>query len=128
MLKAFQMAINCSVLKEPLFLRVKIGGIIDNEDQLHEVVLEVIQIAKSEGYRKLLLDLTEREFKLSSFAIFKSAAFIAENNTDANGKLAIFHRPEDYQNIHYFESVALNRRLNVNIFTELEHAEKWLLK
>jgi hypothetical protein len=122
------MAITCSVLKEPLFLRVKIGGIIDDEDQLHEVVLEVIQLAKSERYHKLLLDLTEREFKLSSFTIFKSAAFIAENNTEADGKLAVFHRPEDYQNLHYFESVALNRSLNVNIFTELEEAEKWLMK
>ena len=76
---------------------------------------------------KLLIDTAEAEFKVSlaeRFLAVEEARVFARYRL----KVAVVTKPERLDPQRFGETVARNRGVNISAFTNVEDAEKWLLK
>ncbi|MFH1194988.1 MAG: hypothetical protein V1720_04715 [bacterium] len=120
------MAIKYSFMVEKELLRVKATGNDDNLEDVNNYGLAVITAAVSAGTSKVLCDETELIYRLSAFDTFESAKFISEN-APMIGKVAIVCNANQIEDASFWETVAVNRGLQVKVCRTVKEAENWLV-
>lgn len=108
-------------------LKVKSRGICEDLAELKKYLLGIHDIVMSTGSTRVLVDESQLEYALSTFQTYESGCFVAEN-APRTIKIAIVSRSEGWEDSKFWETVVVNRGLNVKIFKDLQSAEKWILK
>lgn len=97
-------------------------------------VLEVIEygqaiigLAAESGVRYVLCDERKLKYEIKTFDIFEAAKEIVRYAPRAS-RVAIVCAPEHFKEGKFWETVAVNRGLQVRMDVEIERAKAWLLE
>ena len=119
------MAIAHQMSVEGNVLYVKASGRDESEEEVKQYGLAVIQMALAHGAERVLCEETELEYALETFSTYEAAKFIAEVAPKIC-RVAIVCSPRDAESGAFWETVAVNRGLNVRVTTDLQRAKAWI--
>ena len=119
------MAIAYSMKAEGDLLLVTSSGRDDSLDDVTSYGMAVIAAAVEGGTRRILCDERNLVYQLSTFANFEAARFVAEQAPRV-ARIAIVCRPECLADGEFWETVAVNRGLNVIVTADYEKARAWV--
>ena len=108
-------------------LYVKVSGEDDSVDDVIGYGQAVIQQALQHNATRILSDETDLVYRIGTFDVFASAKALAEN-APRIVRAALVVNPVQIKDARFFETVAINRGLDVRMFTSFEEAKTWLLK
>ncbi len=106
-------------------LYVKASGRDESEEEVKQYGMAVLEMALARGVERVLCEETELEYALGTFSIYEAAKFIAEVVPKVC-RVAIVCSPRDLQSGAFWETVAVNRGLNVRVTTDLDLARVWI--
>lgn len=106
-------------------LIVTTSGMDDNVQQVVEYGRALIRLAVEAEVRHVLCDERSLTYAIETFDIFDAARTIAEEAPKV-GRIAIVCRPEFLGDGKFWETVAVNRGLQVRVDTDFERARIWL--
>jgi hypothetical protein len=106
-------------------LRVVASGFDDSREEVEAYGFAIIRTCLELGYRRVLCDESELEYRLSTLDTYRAAVVMAENAPDV-ARVAIVPNPRFVSDAHFWEDVAANRGLIVRIFRTLADAQRWL--
>lgn len=98
------------------------------DDSIQDVIdygCAVIELAIKHGARKIFCDERRLEYALDAFDTYQSAKEIAAR-ADRVVRVAIVCAPEFLADGKFWETVAVNRSLEVRVDTDIERAKAWL--
>jgi hypothetical protein len=121
------MAIAYSFEVENDLLKATASGKDETLEEVMDYGMAIIHAAIVNKCQKVLCDETGLEYSLGTFESFESAKFISENAPDV-AKVAIVCNPRFIGDAAFWETVAVNRGLQVKFFKNLRDAEEWLAK
>lgn len=119
------MEINFVIKDEDKYLKIISTGFCDNLVQLKEYVLALQEAAVSSGQTRLLVEETHLEYTLSTLDTYTSGCFLAQLSPKPK-KIAILCKTSSLNNAKFWETVAVNRGVNVRVFDDRVSAENWL--
>lgn len=111
--------------EEQRFIETSIIGLLDME-AVERGMVEMNTVMDRYDCRQVLYDLTQADLGLEAHEIY----FIPKLMKEAGNmiaKRAVIFSPDDEQDFAFFETVAANQGLNVQIFMERKAALDWLL-
>ena len=117
------MALRYEVTVEPGFIRVAVSRPVTAEN-IRQFCLEVPELARKSGVSKVLLDQRRIPSALNSMERFKYATEFAEYFRGLQVACVQENPLRDPQ--HFGETVAVNRGVNLRVFSTLEEAYGWL--
>src|SRR5262245_36504225 len=95
--------------------------------EAHQQFAFIVEHCKRANYKKLLIDFTARNKKVTIADRFnfgeKSRVFASHNI-----KVAVLARPDQFEPTRFGELVARNRGANLRGFDDIRAAEEWLYK
>ena len=106
-------------------LQVQAWGEDDSLEDVTGYGLAVIQAARANGCNRVLCEEQQLRYRLGTLDIHRSAAFMAEQAPDV-ARVAIVPPPEAADDAHFWETVAVNRGLQVRMFRDPEQARAWV--
>lgn len=121
------MAICFGVNYENGVLFITASGRDDNVQQVIDYGSSVIELAVRYGSKYILCDERDLEYTLDTFDNFESARKIAELAPKVV-RIAIVCGAKFLDDGKFWETVAVNRALQVRFDTEMERARAWLLR
>ena len=119
------MEINFVIKDEDKYLKIISTGFCNNLFQLKEYVLALQEAAVSSGQTRLLVDETHLEYTLSTLDTYNSGCFLAQLSPNPK-KFAILCKTSGWNDAKFWETVAVNRGVNVRVFDDRVSAENWL--
>ena len=120
------MEINFVIKDEDKYLKIISTGLCNNLVQLKEYVLALQEAAVSSGQTRLLVDETHLEYNLSTLDTYTSGCFLAQLSPKPQ-KIAILCKTSRLNNAKFWETVAVNRGVNVRVFDDRVSARNWIL-
>jgi hypothetical protein len=118
--------INFLIKDEGKYLKIISTGSCENLVQLKEYVLALQEAAVSSGQQRLLVDETHLEYTLSTLNTFHSGFFLSQLSPKPK-KIAILCKTSNLNNAKFWETVAVNRGVNVRVFDDRVSAGNWIL-
>ena len=110
------------------YLRIEFVGERSLENG-KEIIREISSILGSNGHKRVLLDFTMGTFLQTSVIYdFKEASMAASDPNADRVKLAAIFNPDQFGRYEFWENVAINRSLQIRMFTSDEEASSWLLE
>jgi hypothetical protein len=106
-------------------LHVKATGKDDSLEEVQKYSLAILKAALAAGCTSVLSDETELVYTLGVMDTFESAKFISEISPSV-GKAAVVCNPAQIDDATFWETVAVNRGVQVRIFKTVRDAEQWL--
>ena len=100
-------------------------GIMDKEGQKKHAQ-EILKMATKHDCRCLLNDLRNATFEFSTIEIYELPRILEIEGIDHSWRRAVLVKEEQIKEVHFFETVAVNRGYRVKIFAELNEAMEWL--
>ena len=119
------MAISYTIVCDGQLLRVKASGKDDDLSDVMNYGMAILTAALEHGVTKILCDETELEYAIGILDTYESAKFIAENVPEVS-KTAIVCKVSQMADAVFWETVAINRGLQVKAFMDLAAAREWL--
>lgn len=98
------------------------------------MVREIMQNVAETGIRKVLIDLRQLQFDLSTAEIFKRAMEMREQRLKrrtVSAKVALVYlsdNPKIREDMRFFETASQNRGIPYRVFADMEKAKAWLLE
>jgi hypothetical protein len=108
-------------------LLISASGRDENLQQVIDYGSAVIDLAIESGVTHILCDERNLEYALDTFDTFQSAQKIAEL-APRLARIAIVCGPQFFKDGKFWETVAVNRALQVRVDTDIERAKEWLHK
>ncbi len=99
-------------------------------DTLIAAASETATFCKDRGYARILIDLRGMSGELDTLEAFEVAGHDIPNQEHVREltRSVILDRAENIDRIRFFETVAINRGLNVKVFDDEDLGVKWLLE
>ena len=119
------MAIEFHCTIENTLLLVKTSGYDESLEEVQQYGLALIQACQEHGVTRVLCDESELEYRLGTLDIFESAAFMSQAAPEV-ARAAIVCNPRHAADAQFWETVAVNRGLQVRFFPDIEKARAWL--
>jgi hypothetical protein len=119
------MAIAYSMSVADRVLHVKASGKDESVEDVQRYGMAIIDMAVAHGIERALCDETALEYTLGTFSSYEAAKFIAEAAPKIC-RVAIVCSPRDLQNGAFWETIAVNRGLNVRVTSDLDQAREWV--
>jgi hypothetical protein len=120
------MALKYTLKRDGDILVVRLTGSDNGLREVERYVLDVIRAALDEGLQRILCDETGITTRLDTLETFDIGTFLSRN-TPPSFRIAIIYDPQAYFDFRFFESVAVNRGMQLRIFTDIDPAREWLL-
>lgn len=120
------MAITFHAEIKDLLLVIEASGCDENLQQVIDYGCSVIDLAVNHGSRYILCDERNIEYALDTCDTFLLAQKIAEC-AQKIFRVAIVCGPKFLEDGKFWETVAVNRFLEVRVDTDMERAKEWLL-
>lgn len=114
------------VVDSPDYLHLRCRGVwrkVSGKGLWQHIVARLGQL----GHGKVLLDEREIELETSVSINFGHAGFVTDLARGTCRKVAIVDTAENSESDHFFETVCVNRGLNLKIFLHQQDAIEWLL-
>lgn len=115
-----------SEMKEGL-LTITASGRDDNSQQVIDYGTSIINLAVLYDARLILCDERNLDYALGTFETFEAAKTIAKLAPKV-ARIAVLCKPEFLNDGKFWETVAVNRGLQVRMDIDLDRAQKWLMK
>lgn len=119
------MAINAEFHTEDDVLYVTASGRDDSIEDPLRYGASIIEQALIHQSKRILVDERELIYAISTFDLYETAKAMAENATQVV-KAALVVNPAQVKDASFWETVAVNRGLDVHLFTDIDDAKKWL--
>ena len=119
------MSINYAISDEGKYLKIVSAGVCEDLNQLKEYILAIHNATISSGHKRVLVDETQLEYKLSTFDTFNSGRFASSINPKPK-KIAVLCKLEGWNDTKFWETVAVNRGVAVKVFRDQDSAENWI--
>ena len=119
------MAITFQIKMENNILVVVSSGFDESLKEVQEYGMAIYQAAIMNKCSRILCDERELEYRLNTLDTFKSAEYISES-VPTLARVALVCKPDNINDASFWETVAVNRGLQVRIFTDRDKAEKWI--
>ena len=120
------MEINFVIKDEDQFLKIISTGSCNNLVQLKEYVLALQEATVSSGQTRFLVDETHLKYTLSTLDTYNSGCFLAQLTTKPQ-RIAILCKTSSWNDAKFWETVAVNRGVNVRVFDDRVSAGNWIL-
>ena len=120
------MSINYNIKDEDRFLRIISSGSCEDLSQLKEYVLAIHNAVMASKNTRVLVDETQLEYKLSTTDSFYSGRFVSNLNPKPK-KIAVVCKLDGWDDAKFWETVAFNRGVMVQVFKDNDSAENWIL-
>jgi len=115
-----------TLVERPTYLHTRVTGPNTPENAMR-FLRESYEACVARGHDALLLEMDLAGPSLDSSSIFR---IVAERTTDALKLRKIAYveksREKDQSKVHFAETVAVNRGVNVRLFGDVAEAERWL--
>lgn len=85
----------------------------------------IFESASRNGFSKILIDQSEMEFSLRFLDVFEIGRFVAQD-LPKQVKVGFYYNSKHRIDMLFAETVAVNRGLNVKVFTDLTKVIAWL--
>lgn len=119
------MTISYSLKAENGILRVVAKGKDESKKDVLKYGLAVVKAAITNRTRRVFCDERELEYEIGVFDTFDTAIAVTAKSLGVE-KVAIVCSPKNLESAHFWETVAVNRGLPVQFFTDIKKAEEWL--
>ena len=119
------MAIEYHCTVEDELLLVKTSGYDENLEEVQQYGMALIQACQQQGVTRVLCDESELEYRLGTLDIYESAAFMSQAAPEV-ARAAIVCNPRFTADAQFWETVAVNRGLQVRFFPDIAKARAWL--
>ena len=119
------MAITYNLKQEGKVLFVSASGMDDTVEEVKQYAHTVASTAEELKCTGILCDERNLKYRLGTLDTFDLARFVAKI-APSMAKIAIVCSPEDQGDAAFFETVAVNRGLEVKSFVDYERARAWL--
>lgn len=119
------MAIEYAIDSQGETLLVETWGRDESIEEVMEYGQAVIQAGIEKGCTKVLCDERNLEYALETIDTYEYAKFVAEMAPKV-GKVAIVFNPQCSEEAKFWETVAVNRGVQVAMFRDMEQARRWL--
>jgi hypothetical protein len=120
------MSVTFKFFDQDEYLRVISKGICEDLNQLKEYVLAIHNAVLTSGHVRVLVDETRLEYKLSTINSYNSGRFISQL-TPKPQRIAVLCKADGWEDARFWETVAVNRGVPVQVFRDHDSAENWLL-
>ena len=102
-----------------------VGQITEND--LRHSRMSVREICRQSGITKILVDASGQTNRLPIMMAFNHATMLAEDEIFRKAKHAIIASENNNRELHFLETAAFNRGVNVRLFATRENALSWLM-
>lgn len=119
------MSIQYALSGEGDTLRVVASGFDDSREDVEAYGFAIIRACMEQGYRRVLCNESDLEYRLSTLDTYRAAVTMAEHAPDV-ARVAIVPNPRFIADARFWEDVATTRGLTVRVFRTLTDAEQWL--
>lgn len=108
---------------------VTLGG-VRTPEALMEAGTAIISYCLEHSLSRLLIDVRAASGSLDTLEIYEVAGhgIASRENARQVVRSAILDRTENLERVRFFETVAMNRGINVRVFDDRTEAESWLLR
>lgn len=123
------MSYELSFNEEPDFLSVNVTGTRTHKAAV-ALAWDVLSACKERTASKVLVDLQQMTGQLDRVDAYDLAAveFPKIQKTGVLTKMAVVDLEDSMERLKFFETVAVNRGVNMKIFSSVEKAAAWLAK
>jgi hypothetical protein len=112
------------VLPTYLHLKYPSGSVIDPESSA-ETWVAIGKLCEEHGRSKVLIEASKPVRQLDTMSAFESGRILAENTVGLSIAVC-FHEYEFDELSSFFKTVARNRGVKIELFTDLDAARHWL--
>ena len=121
------MSIEYNTSNKKKHLHIQSHGESDDIEVIGSYVREITDICKQRGYKRMLVDERNREYKLREVLdLYKLANFF--NTLDITKlQIAVICQPQFLDQIRFLETTTNNHGINLKFFVDLDSAKRWLL-
>ena len=117
----------CDIAEQSGYLLVKAVGTMDSFDVMLDYAKTVLAAIESTGGKTLMLDHRSLRFKMFSLDAIDLAAWLEEREVQSMGlRTAVLPAKGDMLIGKFFETVFVNRSLQLRVFSDEEAAARWL--
>jgi hypothetical protein len=120
------MPVNIKVINTRDFIKSTATGVLDLAASKH-ALLEIISQIERPGEYELLIDTREAQAVLSVIDVFELGEALANEPSLRRSRIGILAPMSDADQAAFFETVAVNRGVNIKAFTDFERAITWLI-
>jgi len=117
-----------ALVERPTYLHTRVTG-PNSRENATRFLMESYEACVASGRNALLLEMSLSGPSLDASSIFR---IVAERTGDALKLRKIAYvessREKDEGKVHFAETVAVNRGVNVKLFRDVGEAERWLLE
>jgi hypothetical protein len=121
------MAIECSFSVKENYLAVITKGIEESLNEVRECTSSIVEEAIKNNSRKILCDLRDLSYTLTTLDIYALAEYGATYASKVS-KIAMVCQEKVLDDGRFYETVASNRGLTILVTTEYNQALDWLGK
>jgi hypothetical protein len=119
------MAIEYQITVEDDLLRVTASGRDDSLEEVQSYGMAVVQAAIENRCSRVVCDETNLVYTLGTIDTFRYGAFIA-TKAPRLARVALVINPDQSKDAAFWETVVINRGLQVRIFDDAQAAEAWV--
>jgi hypothetical protein len=119
------MAIHFTTAVDGDTLRIKTSGFDESLAEVQECGMAIIRACQAADVTRVLCNELDLEYRLSVVDTFLVGEFISEH-APAVAKAAIVCNPKYVTEARFWETVVVNRGLQVRVFTDTDAAACWL--
>ncbi len=120
------MPVNVKIINPKDFVKLTATGTIDFTASL-EAINNIISLIKTPGEYEVLIDTRHAAVTLTIMELYELGAAIASHPALHSTKIALLAPMTETEKVHFFETAALNRGVNISAFTDFEAAINWLV-
>jgi hypothetical protein len=119
------MAIHYNFSTEGNLLVVTASGFDESLEEVQNYSLATIQEAQRGGFTSVLCNEIQLEYRLGTLDTYKAATFVAQQAPKV-ARVAIVCSEQFMRDAKFWETVAVNRGLEVRVFPDLSAAHSWI--
>lgn len=121
------MSIQFKIEVEGPLIRATASGTDDSLEEVEAYGTAVVESCRKNQCKYILCDERRLHYNLSTSETFDLGEYYT-SYAPSVVRVAIVCSRENLEEASFFETVAVNRGLQIRVFTDMEEAENWLLK
>ena len=119
------MSIQYTFKSEKDVLVVETSGFDENVEEVMLYGKSVVEECRKGHFKRLLCNELQLEYRLGTLDTFENAKYISQFAAEI-GRAAIVCNEKFFVDARFWETVAVNRGLEVRVFKDMETARQWL--
>jgi hypothetical protein len=120
------MPANLKVINTKDFIKTTVTGKFDFEAS-RQTLFKILSLIKQPDEYDVLVDTREAEALLSIIDLYELGKALASQTILRKSKICLLVPMKDIDMADFFETVAVNRGVQMKAFTDFEHAISWIV-